>query len=129
MCDNLNGGGTLDCEEHYSKNSGFTETWTTDHGFNIQVTVGTEVQAGALFSKATAKFELSTGYSFTSGYQKSKSEETTEAFSFTATANPGTRVEVRFYKSEIPVSALQKQSGCFNHSIVTLVADKLKKHW
>jgi len=24
---------------------------------------------------------------------------------------------------------LQKQSGCFNHSMVTLVADKLKKHW
>ena len=104
MCDNLNGGGTLDCEEHYSKTTGFTETWTTEHGFNIQVTVGTEVEAGALFAKATAKFELSTGYSFTSGYTKSKSEETTEAFSFTATANPGTKVEVRFYKSEIPVS-------------------------
>ena len=25
--------------------------------------------------------------------------------------------------------SLQKQSGCFNHSMVTLVADKLKKHW
>ena len=24
---------------------------------------------------------------------------------------------------------LQKQSGCFNYSMVTLVADKLKKHW
>ena len=104
MCDNLNGGGTLDCEEQYSKTTGFTETWTTEHGFNIQVTVGTEVEAGGLFAKATATFELSTGYSFTSGYEKSKSEETTEAFSFTATANPGTKVEVRFYKSEIPVS-------------------------
>ena len=104
MCDNLNGGGTLDCEERYSKTTGFTETWTTEHGFNIQVTVGTEVQAGGLFAKATAKFELSTGYSFTSGYEKSKSKETTEEFSFTATANPGTKIEVRFYKSEVPVS-------------------------
>ena len=25
--------------------------------------------------------------------------------------------------------ALQTQNGCFNHSMVTLVADKLKKHW
>ena len=26
-------------------------------------------------------------------------------------------------------STLQKQVGCFNHRVVTLVADKLKKQW
>ena len=28
-----------------------------------------------------------------------------------------------------PATALQKQVGCFNHRVVTLVADKLERQW
>ena len=41
-----------------------------------------------------------------------------------------------FFAERLPASAiyvhdlsLQKEIGCFNHSVVILVADKLKKHW
>ena len=32
-------------------------------------------------------------------------------------------------KLVIDNSALQKQVGCFNHRVVTIVADKLKRQW
>ena len=45
-------------------------------------------------------------------------------------------LHVQFFAERLPASAiyvhdlsLQKEIGCFNHSVVILVADKLKKHW
>lgn len=105
MCDNLFGGSDLECQKEYSETTGFSETWTTQHGFNIQTTFGRTIEASYLFVKATASFELSIGYSLTSGYSKTKSSDITEGFTFTGTAAPGTKVEVRFYKSQVPVSA------------------------
>ena len=105
MCDNLFGGSNLQCKKEYSETTGFSETWTTQHGFNIRTTFGRTIEASYLFVKATATFELSIGYSLTSGYSKTKSSSRTEGFTFTGTATPGTKVEVRFFKSQVPVSA------------------------
>ena len=90
MCDNLNGGGTLDCEEQYSKTTGFTETWTTEHGFYIQVTVGTEVQAGGLFANL----------------KRQRKRSASQQLLILELA----KVEVRFYKSEIPVSVKWRET-------------------
>ena len=101
--DNLNGANDLTVSKSYDVTTSFGESWSTEHGFDISITVGAEFEAGALFTKATTTFELSTGYSFSSGYEKSKGIDVTESFSVETVASPGTKVVTRFFKSEAPV--------------------------
>ena len=101
--DNLNGAEDLTLSKSYEVTTSFSESWSTEHGFDISITVGTEFEAGALFTKAKTTFELSTGYSFSSGYEKSKGIDVTESFSVETVAAGGTKVVTRFFKSEAPV--------------------------
>ena len=101
--DNFNGANDLKLSKSYEVTTSFSESWSTEHGFDISITVGAEFEAGALFAKATTTFELSTGYSFSSGYEKSKGIDVTESFSVETVASPGTKVITQFYKSEAPV--------------------------
>ena len=101
--DNFNGANDLTLSKSYEVTTSFSESWSTEHGFDLSITVGAEFEAGALFAKATTTFELSTGYSFSSGYEKSKGIDVTESFSVETVASPGTKVVTRFFKSEAPV--------------------------
>ena len=101
--ENYDGANDLTLSKSYEVTTSYSESWSTEHGFDISITVGAEFQAGALFAKATTTFELSTGYSFSSGYEKSKSTDVTESFSVETVASPGTKVVTRFFKSEAPV--------------------------
>ena len=78
-CDNTFG--SSDSPWHCVKETtGFKESWSTEHGFNLEVTVGAQFEAGTLFAKATTTFELSLGYSFMSGYSKSQTYKRSETF-------------------------------------------------
>ena len=102
-CDNTFGATDLPCSKEYTETTGFEESWSTEHGFNLEVTIGASFEAGALFAKATTTFELSLGYSFTSGYSKVESYERSETFNVEATVPPGHTTEVRFFKAQVPV--------------------------
>lgn len=80
-CDNTEGSADMLCKKEYTETSTFEESWNTEHGFDLSVTVGAEFEAGALFAKATTRFEVTAGYSFSSGYTKTKSDERSELFS------------------------------------------------
>ena len=103
MIDNQFGNTDLVLSKSYEVTVSFGESWSTEHGVDITVTIGAEFEAGALFAKATTSFELAVGYSFSSGYEKSISKEVTEAFEVEGTAEPGTKLEVRLFKSQMPV--------------------------
>ena len=90
----------LTLSKSYEVTTSFSESWSTEHGFDLSITVGVEFEAGVLFAKATTTFELSTGYSFSSGYEKSKGIDVTESFLVETVASPGTKVVTRFFKSE-----------------------------
>ena len=56
-----------------------------------------------MFAKAKNTFELSTGFSFSAGFEQTKGESVSETFDVKTVAAPGTKVETRFFKSEMPV--------------------------
>ena len=103
LCDNFFGGSGLSCSKDYSESTGFRETFSTQAGLSVAVTIGAEFQVGAIFAKATTTFELTVGFSFSFGWSKTTTMSRTEGFSYSVTADPGTKVEVRFFKSDIPV--------------------------
>ena len=103
LCDNYFGDGDLDCRKIFSETIGSSETFTTEHGVNIGVKIGLEITNDFLFVKSKKTFELSLGYSFTHGYSSTSSESKTEEFWMSTTAHTGTKVEVRFFKSDQPV--------------------------
>ena len=103
LCDNYFGDGDLDCRKVFSETIGSEETFTTEHGVNIGVKIGLEITNDFLFVKSKKTFELSLGYSFTHGYSSTSSESKTETFWMSTTAHTGTKVEVRFFKSDQPV--------------------------
>ena len=115
--DNIHGSEPKTVGKEYSVSTSFDETWSTDHGLDITTTIGAEFEAGALFAKAKTTFELSIGYSFASGYEKSTGESVTETFSVETTAAPGTTVETRFYKSYMPVE-VKWRADIFAHGVV-----------
>ena len=47
VCDNIFGVDDSPCEKVYTVNTGFIQTWTTEHGFDLSVTVGTSVEVDA----------------------------------------------------------------------------------
>ena len=69
----------------------------------MEVTIGAEFEAGALFVKATTTLELALEYSFTSTFSETKSYECLEAFVVDTDVPPSFKTEVRFFKAEIPV--------------------------
>ena len=100
LCDNYFGDGDLDCRKVFSETTGSSETYTTTHGVNIGVKIGLEVTSDLLFVKSKKTFEFSVGYSFTHGYTTTSSDSETETFWMSTTAHTGTKVEVRFFKSD-----------------------------
>lgn len=110
MCDNFFGGTEITCKNDYTITTTTEETWTTEHGFNIEVTVGAEFEAGTLFTKATTTFEMSTGYSFTSGRSQTKGNEVSATFGVEAAVPAGARMEIRFFKADIPVQVKWRAS-------------------
>ena len=115
--DNIHGSEPKTVEKEYSVSTSFDQTWSTEHGLDVTATIGAEFEAGTLFAKATTTFELSIGYSFTSGYSKSVGESVTETFRDSTTAAPGTIVETRFYKSYMPVE-VKWRADIFAHGVV-----------
>ena len=47
-CDNYHGSGELTCKRDYTETSSFEESWTTEHGFDLSVTVAAEFQTGVV---------------------------------------------------------------------------------
>ena len=103
LCDNYFGGADLSCAKSFSESAQFSETFSTTHGVNVGVKVGLEVEGNALFVKSKKTFETSLGYSWTSGYSETTSNTMTDGFDISLSAKPGTKGEVRFFKSDIPV--------------------------
>ena len=103
LCDNYFGAADLSCTKTFSESAGFSETFSTTHGVTAGVKIGIEVKNNFLFAESTKSFEASLGYSFTSGYSKTTSETVTEGFRISLTAPSGTKAEVRFFTSDIPV--------------------------
>ena len=101
--DNLYGSTDLTLIKTHSVTTSFSESWLTEHGFDISVTVGAEFAAGTLFTNAKTSFSLTVGYSFSAGYEKSTGQDVTESFSVHTVAAPGTKVETRFFQSQMPV--------------------------
>jgi hypothetical protein len=115
--DNIHGSEPKTVGKEYSVSTSFDQTWSTEHGLDISTTIGAEYETGAVLAKATTSFELSIGYSFASGYEKSTGESVTETFSVSTTAAPGTIVETRFYKSYMPVE-VKWRADIFAHGVV-----------
>ena len=103
LCDNYFGDGDLVCRKIFSETIGSEETFTTTHGVNIGVKIGLEVENNYIYAKSKKTFELSVGYSFTHGYSSTTSESKTEEFTMTTSAKTGTKIEVRFFKSDQPL--------------------------
>ena len=101
---------TLKCRKSYSEETAFTQSWTTEHGFDLSVTTGASFTADFLFGEMTTSLEISFGYSFTSSYTKSKKLGVSEEFSVETDVPPGAKLEIRFFKSSIPVSVKWRAS-------------------
>ena len=101
--DNSHGTTDLTVSKPYQVSTSFSESWSTRHGFDFKITLGVETEVGVVFAKAKNKFELTTGYSFSSTYSKSEGTAVSETFSVTSVAAPGTKVITRFFKSQAPV--------------------------
>ena len=103
VSDNSHGTTDLTVSKSYQVSTSFSESWSTRHGFDFKITIGVETEVGAIFAKAKNKFELTTGYSFTSTYSKTDGTAISETFSVQTVAAPGTKVITRFFKSQAPV--------------------------
>ena len=101
--DNLHGTTDQTLIKSYSVSTSFSESWSTRAGVDVTVKVGAEFEAGALFTRAKTTFELSVGISFSFGWSKTTASAVTETFSVRTVAEPGTKVETRFFKSQYPV--------------------------
>ena len=101
--DNLHGTTEQTLTKTYSVSTSFSESWSTEAGVDVTVKIGAEFEAGALFTRAKSTFELSVGFSFSFGWSKTAASAVTETFSVRTVAEPGTKVETRFFKSQYPV--------------------------
>ena len=101
--DNLHGTTEQTLIKSYSVSTSFSESWSTEAGVDVTVKIGAEFEAGALFTRAKTTFELSVGFSFSFGWSKTTASAVTETFSVRTVAEPGTKVETRFFKSQYPV--------------------------
>ena len=109
-CDNYHGSGELTCKKDYTETSSFEESWTTEHGFDLSVTVAAEFQTGVFFAKATTKFEVTAGYSFSKAYTNTKSKQYSSTFGIEGKVPKGAKMEVRFFKSDTPVQVKWRAS-------------------
>ena len=103
LCNNYFGGADLSCAKTFSESVGNSDTFSTTHGVSVGVTLGFEAKSSFLVGEVTTKFSASLGYSFTAGFSKTTTTTVSEGFRITLTATPGTKAEVRFFKSDIPV--------------------------
>ena len=103
VSDNSHGTTDLTVSKSYQVSTSFSESWSTRHGFDFKITLGVETEVGTIFAKAKTKFELTTGYSFTSTYSKTAGTAISETFSVQTVAAPGTKVITQFFKSQAPV--------------------------
>ena len=101
--DNLHGTTDQTLIKSYSVSTSFSESWSTEAGVDVTVKIGAEFEAGTLFTRAKSTFELSVGFSFSFGWSKTAANSVTETFSVRTVAEPGTKVETRFFKSQYPV--------------------------
>ena len=110
MCDNIFGSADFKCKKDYTETTSFEESWSTQHGFDLSVTVGAEFETGVFFAKATTTFEVTAGYSFSAGHTKTKSKEISATFGIEGNVPKGARMEVRFSKADIPVQVKWRAS-------------------
>ena len=103
LCDNYFGDSGLKCSKEFEQTIGFEETFSVEHGVNINITFRHEVNVKSLFVNTKTTFEVNTAYSYTNGYSKTTSSEESESFGIEVEAEKGTKVEVRFFKSDQPV--------------------------
>ena len=101
--ENYYGTTDLTVSKSYQVTTSFSESWSTRHGFDFKITLGVETEVDVIFARAKNKFELTTGYSFTSTYSRTDSTAISETFSVKTVAAPGTKVITRFFKSQAPV--------------------------
>ena len=102
--ENYYGTTDLTVSKSYQVTTSFSESWSTRHGFDFKITLGVETEVDVIFAKAKNKFELTTGYSFTSTYSKTDSTAISETFSVKTVAAPGTKVVTHFLKSSAPMA-------------------------
>ena len=101
--DNTHGSTDQTVSKSYLLKTSFSSSWSTEFGFDIRITLGVETEVGAVFAKAKNTFQLSTGFSFSAGFKQTKGQDVSETFDVKTVAAPGTKVETRFFKSEMPV--------------------------
>ena len=65
--------------------------------------INVKLQYSILAVTVKTSFQLSLGRSFTKGYTETVSDTETEGFDISATAPKGTKTEVRFFTSDIPL--------------------------
>ena len=69
-----------------------------------------EFQTGVFFAKATTKFEVTAGYSFSKAYTNTKSKQYSSTFGIEGKVPKGAKMEVRFFKSDTPVQVKWRAS-------------------
>ena len=103
LCDNYFGGADLSCSKSFSESAEFSETFSITHGIDVGVSFSLGVEVSALAVTSLKTFEASFGYSWTYGYSETITDTMTDGFDISLSAKPGTKAEVRFFKSDIPV--------------------------
>ena len=95
-------GDSSDCLRRYQVQSVFEETFSTQAGLDVRVTVGAEFAAGALFTSFKTTFELSIGVSFSFGYSATTTTSMTNVFQISASPPAGSKAVIFFSESHIP---------------------------
>ena len=103
LCDNYFGDGGLVCSKQFEQTVGFEETFSVEHGVDISISFGREIEINALYVTMKNTFGKSVTNSFTNGYSKTTSSQQSESFGMEVEAEKETKVEVRFFKSDQPV--------------------------
>ena len=118
--DNTQGSNDWTVSKSYQLTTSFSSSWSTEFGFDIRITLGVETEVGAVFAKAKNTFQLSTGFSFSAGFKQTKGQDVSETFDVKTVAAPGTKVETRFFKSEMPVKINWRANILVNGYMCTL---------
>ena len=128
LCTNFDGGAPLSCQKTYSESTTFTKTYSVTSGLTATVTIGISATANIpLFGSVTSSFSASSGRSFTKAYTETTSETKTDSISIGTSALPGTKVEVRFFSSMVPVKTKWRANFFADGDVLVDLGGLLKK--
>ena len=128
LCENFDGAAPLSCAKTYSESATFTKTYSVTSGVTATVTIGMSATATIpLVGSVTSTFSASRGMSFTKAYTETTSETKTEGINIGISAIPGTKVEVRFFSSMVPVKTKWRANFFADGDVLVDLGGLLKK--